>query len=46
MCIPTTVDPTLAPEGRHIAGLFCQHFNPVLPGGGNGTIIATRRPGW
>lgn len=33
MCIPTTIDPSLAPEGKHIAGLFCQHFNPVLPGG-------------
>ncbi|MCC5970093.1 MAG: NAD(P)/FAD-dependent oxidoreductase [Pararhodobacter sp.] len=33
MCIPTTIDPALAPEGRHIAGLFCQHFNPVLPDG-------------
>jgi phytoene dehydrogenase-like protein len=33
MCLPTTVDPSLAPEGRHIAGLFCQHFNPVLPEG-------------
>ncbi|KPQ06628.1 MAG: all-trans-retinol 13,14-reductase [Rhodobacteraceae bacterium HLUCCA12] len=35
MCIPTTIDPDLAPEGCHIAGLFCQHFNPVLPDGGN-----------
>jgi phytoene dehydrogenase-like protein len=33
MCIPTTIDPALAPEGRHIAGLFCQHFNPSLPDG-------------
>jgi len=33
MCIPTTTEPGLAPEGCHIAGLFCQHFNPVLPGG-------------
>lgn len=33
MCIPTTIDPALAPEGCHIAGLFCQHFNPVLPDG-------------
>lgn len=33
MCLPTTIDPSLAPEGRHIAGLFCQHFNPVLPEG-------------
>ncbi len=33
MLIPSTIDPTLAPEGRHVASLFCQHFNPVLPGG-------------
>ena len=33
MCLPSTVDNTLAPEGMHIAGLFCQHFNPVLPNG-------------
>ncbi len=30
MLIPSTVDPTLAPEGRHVASLFCQHFAPVL----------------
>ncbi len=35
MCIPTTIEPGLAPEGRHIAGLFCQHFNPSLPDGAN-----------
>jgi phytoene dehydrogenase-like protein len=33
MLIPSTVDTTLAPEGAHVASLFCQHFNPVLPGG-------------
>lgn len=33
MCIPTTIDASLAPEGQHIAGLFCQHFNPKLPDG-------------
>ena len=33
MCLPTTIDPALAPEGCHIAGLFCQHFNPALPEG-------------
>jgi phytoene dehydrogenase-like protein len=33
MLIPSTVDPGLAPEGRHVASLFCQHFNPVLPDG-------------
>ena len=35
MCIPTVIEPELAPEGRHIAGLFCQHFNPQLPDGAN-----------
>ena len=33
MLIPSTVDPTLAPAGAHVASLFCQHFNPALPGG-------------
>jgi phytoene dehydrogenase-like protein len=33
MLIPSTVDPGLAPGGRHVASLFCQHFDPVLPGG-------------
>jgi len=33
MCIPSTLDVTLAPEGRHVASLFCQHFNPILPDG-------------
>jgi phytoene dehydrogenase-like protein len=35
MLIPSTVDPSLAPPGKHVASLFCQHFNPVLPGGGS-----------
>lgn len=35
MCIPTAIEPGLAPEGRHIAGLFCQHFSPELPDGAN-----------
>ena len=26
MLIPTTLDPSLAPKGRHVASLFCQHF--------------------
>ncbi|MXW21690.1 MAG: NAD(P)/FAD-dependent oxidoreductase [Gammaproteobacteria bacterium] len=26
LLIPSTVDDTLAPEGRHVASLFCQHF--------------------
>ncbi len=31
--VPTTLDKTLAPEGQHVASLFCQHFNPNLPDG-------------
>jgi len=26
MLIPSTLDATLAPEGKHVASLFCQHF--------------------
>jgi phytoene dehydrogenase-like protein len=33
MLIPSTLDTTLAPEGRHVASLFCQHFAPQLPEG-------------
>ena len=32
MLIPSTVDPTLAPPGQHVASLFCQQVAPVLPG--------------
>ena len=32
MLIPSTVDSSLAPGGKHVASLFCQHFNPELPG--------------
>ncbi len=28
MLIPSTLDDTLAPEGQHVASLFCQHFDP------------------
>lgn len=28
MLIPSTLDPTLAPEGHHVASLFCQQFSP------------------
>lgn len=35
MVVPTTLDTTLAPEGQHVASLFCQHFNPDLPNGQN-----------
>jgi phytoene dehydrogenase-like protein len=31
MLIPSTVDDTLALPGKHVASLFCQHFNPQLP---------------
>lgn len=31
MLIPSTLDPTLAPEGKHVASLFCQHVAPQLP---------------
>ncbi len=33
MLIPSTVDDTLAPQGQHVASLFCQHFAPHLPEG-------------
>ncbi len=33
MLIPSTVDDSLAPPGRHVASLFCQHVAPVLPHG-------------
>jgi len=33
MLIPSTMDETLAPQGRHVASLFCQHFAPELPDG-------------
>lgn len=32
MLIPSTLDDTLAPEGRHVASLFCQHFDPEPSG--------------
>ena len=36
MLLPSTIDPSLAPPGMHVASLFCQHANPelgaVLPG--------------
>ncbi len=28
MVIPSTLDDSLAPEGAHVASLFCQHFAP------------------
>jgi phytoene dehydrogenase-like protein len=31
--IPSTVDDSLAPAGKHVASLFCQHVSPTLPDG-------------
>ena len=33
MLIPSTLDTTLAPPGRHVASLFVQHVAPRLPAG-------------
>ncbi len=33
MLIPSTLDDSLAPPGRHVASLFCQHFRRHLPDG-------------
>ena len=33
MLIPSTVDDTLAPAGKYVASLFCQHFAYALPEG-------------
>src|SRR5919112_1231955 len=33
MLIPSTLDSTLAPRGKHVASLFCQHFRFDLGGG-------------
>ncbi|MBA3812866.1 MAG: NAD(P)/FAD-dependent oxidoreductase [Caulobacteraceae bacterium] len=33
MLIPSTLDDTLAPPGRHVASLFCQHVQPQLSDG-------------
>jgi phytoene dehydrogenase-like protein len=33
LLIPSTLDPTLAPPGQHVASLFCQHVAPELPDG-------------
>ena len=30
MVISSTLDDTLAPEGAHVASLFCQHFDPEV----------------
>ena len=33
MLIPSTLDDSLAPPGRHVASLFCQHFPYEVEGG-------------
>ncbi len=33
LLIPSTLDDSLAPEGRHVASLFCQHFPFEVEGG-------------
>jgi phytoene dehydrogenase-like protein len=33
LLIPSTLDDTLAPNGAHVASLFCQHVAPQLPDG-------------
>jgi phytoene dehydrogenase-like protein len=33
MLIPSTLDESLAPAGKHVASLFCQHVQPELSGG-------------
>jgi phytoene dehydrogenase-like protein len=35
--IPSTVDDSLAPAGRHVASLFCQQFAPKLPDNADGS---------
>jgi phytoene dehydrogenase-like protein len=33
LLIPSTLDDSLAPRGKHVASLFCQHVAPQLPNG-------------
>ena len=33
MVISSTLDDSLAPEGQHVASLFCQHVSPEVEGG-------------
>ncbi len=35
MLLPSTMDDSLAPPGKHVASLFCQHFAPELSDGRN-----------
>jgi phytoene dehydrogenase-like protein len=42
MLIPSTLDDSLAPKGRHVASLFVQHVAPHLPGGRTWRNIAEK----
>ncbi|MFN0218972.1 MAG: phytoene desaturase family protein [Hyphomicrobium sp.] len=42
MLIPSTIDATLAPIGRHVASLFVQHVAPRLPDGRSWENVAER----
>lgn len=42
LLIPSTLDDSLAPRGMHVASLFCQHFNPELPGGASWDEVKER----
>ena len=44
MLIPSTLDETLAPPGRHVASLFCQHVAPNCRTGARGTKRARPSP--
>jgi phytoene dehydrogenase-like protein len=33
MVLSSTLDPSLAPSGQHVASLFCQHVHPEVDGG-------------
>ncbi|HEX2494333.1 MAG TPA: NAD(P)/FAD-dependent oxidoreductase [Steroidobacter sp.] len=42
MLIPSTLDDSLAPPGRHVASLFCQHVAPRLPDGASWDVHRER----
>ncbi len=39
MLVPTTLDKGLAPRGKHVASLFCQHFRYKLPDGRSWDVV-------
>ena len=39
MCLPSTLDDTLAPKGAHVMSLFCQHFHPELSEGRSWDVV-------